>query len=98
MFIGERIQEHEGWSFVISGVTHEDREFSHHLGVGPFSSNFIFPSVPRPFFSADEDLGRSRELVYVFKDNIVKFPCVIFQDKDNGAYTLWIDEPLYAID
>ena len=39
---------------------HEDGSFTHPLEVGPFPSDFIFPSVPGPFLRADEDLGRSR--------------------------------------
>ena len=47
--MGESIQEHEGWSFVISYFPHKDVVFAHHLEVGTFPSNFLFPSIPGPF-------------------------------------------------
>ena len=80
------------------GVAHKYRSFAHHLEVGPFPSDFIFPSVPGPFLRADEDLGRSMEVVDIFKYKIVKFTCVIFRVQDDGVYTLWLDDPPDSID
>ena len=42
-------------------VPNKDRAIYHHLKVGPFPSDFIFPYVPGPFWRADEELGRPRE-------------------------------------
>ena len=46
----------------------------------------------------DEELRRSREVVELFKNNIVKFTCIVLQVQDNGAYPIGIDEPPNAID
>ena len=61
-----------------SVVPHKNEAFFHYLEVGIFHSNFIFPYVLGPLFRSDEDLGRSKELVYLFKYNILKFNYVIF--------------------
>ena len=45
-------------------VPHKDGVFAHHLEVGPFPSDFIFPSFPGPFLRADEEFGRPREVLY----------------------------------
>ena len=74
-------------------VTHEYRAFSHHLEIGPFYSEFVFSSVLDPFSRADEGLGRSREVVDLFKSKVLKITCVIFQVQDGGAYLLGIDDP-----
>ena len=44
-------------------VPHKDRVFSHHLEVGPFSSYFVSPSVPGPFWGDDDNIRRPREVV-----------------------------------
>ena len=59
-------------------VPNDDRAFSHHLELGLFPSDFIFSSVPGPCFRDDEKIGRSREVVDLFKNNNVKFTCVVF--------------------
>ena len=79
-------------------VPHKYRSFSHHLEVGPFPSNFIFPSVPGPFLRAHEELGRSSEVVDLFKSESVKFTYVLFQFQDDSSYSLGLDEPPYGID
>ena len=53
--------------------------FAHHLEVGPFPSDFIFLFVLVPFLRDDEEPGRSREIVDLFKSNIVKFICIVLQ-------------------
>ena len=79
-------------------VPHNNGAFSHYLEVGPFSSEFIFTSVPIPFLRADEDLGCPRNVAEVSKNEIVEFTCVIFQVQANGAYPLGINDPPNAID
>ena len=79
--------------FLFTVITHKDREFYHLLEVGPFSYEFIFYSIPGPFLRADKELGRSRELVDLFKSKIVKFNCVNFHVQEDGDYPLGIDEP-----
>ena len=71
-------------------VPHEDRAFPHHLEVGPFPSDFVFYSILSPFLSADENLGRSEEVVYLFESKVVNLTCAILQVQDNGAYPLGI--------
>ena len=44
---------------------HKDGSFAYHLEVVPFPSYFIFPSVPGTLLRADEELGRSREVLDV---------------------------------
>ena len=77
---------------LITVFPHEDRALAHHLEVGPFSSNFIFSSVPGPLGWELQGSGR------LVKNNIVYFTCVVFQIQDNGAYPLGIDDPPDAID
>ena len=79
-------------------VPHEDKAFCRHFEVGPFHSDFILSSVLGPFLRADEDLGRSREVQYLFKIKVVKFTCVNLQFQDNGACLLCFDDPPNAID
>ena len=79
-------------------VPQEDREFSNHLELGPFPSNFILSSVLGPILMADEELGFSREGVDLFKSKAVKFSCVVFQIQDNNVYSLGIDDPPNDID
>ena len=79
-------------------VPHTDGTLAHHLKVGPFPSNFCAPSVLDPFFRADEDLGYPRELVDVFKIEIVYLTCVKFQVQIEGAYPLGIDYPPDAVE
>ena len=67
-------------------VLNKNIAFSHHLEVGISPSNFIFVSVPGPFLRADEELGRSREVVDLFKSKIVNFTCAVFQVHDEGTY------------
>ena len=74
-------------------VLHEYRAFAHHLEVGPFPSDYFFLSVPGPFFRNDEELGLSREVVYLFKNNILQFTCFILHVQDCGYYPLGLDEP-----
>ena len=74
-------------------VPHKDREFPHNLEVGTFPSDFIFPSLPGPFLRADEDLGCTREIIYLLKNKILEFTCVLFQVQDNGSYCLGLDDP-----
>ena len=66
-------------------VPHEDRAFSHHLEVGPFSSDFILYYDPGPFLRTNEELGRSREVLDLFKSKVVLFTCSILQVQDNDA-------------
>ena len=79
-------------------VPYEYRAFPHHLEVCPFPSDFILSSVPGQFLRADEELGRSREVVDLFKNNVVKFNYGAFQVQDDVAYPLGLDEPPNAID
>ena len=79
-------------------VSHKDREFSHHLEVGPFPSNFVFSSVLSPFLRASEEPGHSGEIVELFESFVVNSTCVIFQVQGDGAYPLGINEPPNAID
>ena len=65
-------------------VIHKDRAFDHNLEVGPFPSEFVFSYVLGPFMRADEDIGRSREVVYLFESKVVNLTCVIFQVQDAG--------------
>ena len=76
----------------------KDRALSHHLEVGTFPSDFIFSSVQGPFLRADEEFGRSSEVVELFKIKVVNFTCVLFQVQDYGAYALGIDETPNSID
>ena len=78
--------------------SHKDRAFSHHLEVGPFPSDFIFSSVPGPFLRSDEELGRSREAVDLFKSKVVKLTCVILQVQYDATYPLGLDYPPNSID
>ena len=73
----------------------EDGAFTHHLEVGPFTSDFIFPSAPGQFLRAGEELGSSREVTD--KKKIVEFNFFIFQVQNDGAYPLGIDDPPNAI-
>ena len=41
----------------------------------------------------NEELGRSKEVVDLFKSKVLKFTCVVFQFHNNGAYPLVIDDP-----
>ena len=54
--------------------------------------------MPRPFLRDDGELGCSREVVDVFKDNIVKFNCVVFQVQGFGACPLGLDDTPDDID
>ena len=65
--------------------------------IGPLSSDFIFSSILGLLLRADEELGRSREVVDLFKSKVVKFTCVVFQVHDDGDYPLGIDETPDAI-
>ena len=58
----------------------------------------MFSSVLGPFLRADEELGRSREVVYLFKNNVVKCNYGVFQVQDGVAYPLGLDDPPNAID
>ena len=91
--MGERIQVHERWSFVIC----EDRAFSHHFEVYPFPSNFFISSVLSPFMRADKELQRSREVVDLFESKAANLTCVIFRVQDDGAYPLGLNYPPNAI-
>ena len=48
--------------------------------------------------SSYKELGRSKELLDVFKDNIVNFTYVVFQFQDKGDYPLELDETPNVID
>ena len=41
---------------------------------------------------ADEELGRSREVVDLFKNIFLVFTYFVFQVQDNGAYLLVLDD------
>ena len=84
--------------FLFTVVPHEGIAFSHHLELGPLHYESIFSSVQGPFLRADEELGRSREVVDLFKSEVVKFACVLFQVQDYGAYTIGIYDPPNFID
>ena len=71
-------------------VTHKYGALSHHLDVVPFPSNFSLPS-------AGEDLGRPREVLDVFKTDIVDLTCFIFHVQGYGAYPLGVFDPPDAI-
>ena len=79
-------------------VPHEDREFSHHLELGPFYSDFFLSSVLVPFLRADEELGRSGGVVELFEIKVVNLTRVIFQVQEYGAYPLGINYTPNAID
>ena len=79
-------------------VMYKDRAFAHHLDVSPFPSNFISSSLPGPFWRANEELGRSMEVVDLLKSKILKFTCFVIQVQDDCAYPLGIDDPTNIID
>ena len=54
-------------SLAFTVVPHNEGLHSHHLEVGPLPSDFVFTSIPGPFFSADKELVHPRKLVEVFK-------------------------------
>ena len=83
--------------FLFPVIPHKGRAFSHHLDVGPFPSDFFFSSVLGPFMRADENLGRSREVLDLLKSKVVKFSCVVFQVQEDSAYFLGIDDIPNAI-
>ena len=74
-------------------VPQDDGEFTHHIELGNFPYNFIYPSVPDPFLRANEEIGHISEVVENLKDNIVNFTCVILHIQDGGAYPLGLDKP-----
>ena len=47
---------------------------------------------------ANDELGRSGELVDLFESKVVNLTRVIFQVQDDGAYPLELNEPLNVID
>ena len=47
---------------------------------------------------ADEELGISREVVDLFKNNIVKFACVVLQIQNRYENPLGLDDTPYDID
>ena len=52
-------------------VPHKYGAFAHHLETGHSPSDLSLPSVPGPFLRYDEEIGRPREIVDVFKtDNV----------------------------
>ena len=55
------------------------------LEVGTLTSNFSFYSVLGPFLRADEEIGRSGEVVYLFESKVVNLNYIIFQVQDDGA-------------
>ena len=79
-------------------VTHKDISLAHHLKAGPFPSNFSFSSFLGLFLRDDEDLGCPREVVDVFKSEIVYFTFVVFWVHDDGSCPLGLDELFYAIE
>ena len=76
----------------------KDRALSHHLEVGTFPSDLIFSSVSGLFLRADEEFGRSSEVVELFKIKVVNFNCVVLHIQVDGAYLFGLDYPLNAID
>ena len=84
--------------FLFPVIPHKGRAFSHHLDVGPFPSDFFFSSVLGPFMRADENLGRSREVLDLFESKVVNFTRVILQVQENSAYSLGINDPNNDID
>ena len=78
-------------------VPHKDRAFSHHFDVDTFPSDFVLYSVLGPFMSADEKLGPSVEVVYLFEIKVVKFTHVIFQVQDDCSYPLGLNDPHNSI-
>ena len=58
--------------------------FFYRLEVGPFPSDFI----SCPFLRSDEEIGRSIEVVDLFKSKSVNFTCVVFQVQDSSACPL----------
>ena len=83
--------------FLFTVVPHKYRAFSHHLEVGPLPSEFILSSIPGPFMRADDDIGCSREFLYLFKSKVVRLNRVVFQVQDGGAYPLGLSDPPNAI-
>ena len=73
-----------------SVVPHKDRAFARHLELSPFPSDFILSYLQSPFLRADEDIGRSREVVDLFTSNTVKLTCVLFQVHYKRAFPLGI--------
>ena len=51
-----------------------------------------------PFLRADEELGRSEELVDLFETKILNFTRIIFQVKDDGAYPIGLNDTPNEID
>ena len=47
---------------------------------------------------ADEELGRSREVVDVFKNEVMEFTCVLFLVQDDGTYSIGLDDSPDTID
>ena len=48
--------------------------------------------------SSNKELGSSKELVDMFKFNVVNFTCVIIQVQEKDAYPLELDETPNTID
>ena len=79
-------------------VLHRNREFSHHLEVGPFPYDFVFSAILDTFLRDDEELGSSGGVVELFESKLVNFTRVIFQFQDDGAYPLGINDLPNSID
>ena len=78
---------------VFSVVRHKDGTLAHHLWVGPLLVNFGFHYVTDQFLRADEYLGCTRELLDIFKVEVMKLAFIIFHIQDGGAYPLGFDDP-----
>ena len=76
-------------------VPHQDGIIACNVDVGSFPANFVFSSVMGLFLRAVEELGWSRELVYIFKFELVSFSVVLFEFWENCAYTLGLIIPLF---
>ena len=79
-------------------VPHKDRALPNHLEVGSFYLEFVLSSILGHFLRADEELGRSREVVDIFESKVLNFSHVIFQVQDDGEYPLGINEPPDSIE
>ena len=64
----------KGGTLWFNVVPNEDKEFYHHLEVVPLPSDFVFFSVLGPFMRANEELGRSGEVVDFFRVRLLILP------------------------
>ena len=78
-------------------VPHKDKTIACHLEIGPLLDNFGFPSANGPFMRDSLELGWSREVVDIFKIDLMKLVYIVFQVQDYIAYPIGFDQPPYAV-